>query len=147
MIPNSAGIPKKMHSVFFSIISRIPCSSATGSIIFKWLKAGKIDTWDHQFHFLTFFENGLCIVPNVKPDQQYRVWPGRDPYPEPAMTITPIRNLGELKSLTHPNLMVPDKEADYFLFNNEFRLDEKRLSDEKRSVAAPPLQKMVPRII
>jgi hypothetical protein len=98
--------------------------------IFKLLKEGKIDTWDHQFHFLTFFENGLCIVPNSNLISNIGFGP------DATHTLNPEdhnanQDLGELKTLTHPNLMVPDREADYFLLNNAFRLNEKRRQMEK----------------
>jgi hypothetical protein len=98
--------------------------------IFEQLKEGKIDTWDHQFHFLSFFENGLCIVPNVNlisnigfgPDATHTLSP---------QDLNANQAFGELKTLIHPVLVSPDKEADYFLLNNEFRLDEKRLKIQK----------------
>jgi hypothetical protein len=98
--------------------------------IFQKLKAGKIDTWDHQFHFLSFFENGLCAVPNVNLISNIGFGP------DATHTLNPKdhnanQEFGELTSLVHPRLMVPDKEADYFLLNNEFGLDEKRLQLQK----------------
>jgi hypothetical protein len=98
--------------------------------IFHRLKAGKIDTWDQQFQLMTFFENGLCITPNINlisnigfGDQATHTF---DPYDHNAN-----QPMGELKHIVHPNTVIPDKEADYFLYNHEFKLDEKRLKIQK----------------
>jgi len=108
--------------------------------IFEQIKEGKIDGWDHQFHFLSFFENGLFIVPNVNLISNIGFGP------DATHTLNaedPNANLefGELKTLIHPVLVIPDKEADYFLLNNEFRLDEKRLKLQKDQLPRKRLKK------
>lgn len=98
--------------------------------IFYLLKEGKIDTWDHQLHFISFFENGLCIVPNV--NLISNIGFGADAtHTHNPEDPNANQEFGELKSLIHPLMVFPDKEADYFLLNNEFRLDEKRRKTQK----------------
>jgi hypothetical protein len=98
--------------------------------IFNLSKEGKTDTWDHQFYFIIFFENGLCIVPNVNLIRNIGFGADATHTNDPE---SPIANLefGEPRSIIiHPLLIVPDKQADYFLLNREFRLDEKRQKTE-----------------
>jgi hypothetical protein len=98
--------------------------------IFNRLKKGEIDTWDQQFQLMTFFENGLCITPNVNLISNIGFGAGathtHNPHDQNAN-----KSLGEIKHVVHPHDMIADKEADYFLFNHEFKLDEKRLKIEK----------------
>jgi hypothetical protein len=108
--------------------------------IFEQLKEGKIDGWDHQFHFMLFFENGLCIVPNVNLISNIGFGP------DATHTLNPEdqnanQAFGELTTLIHPVLVIPDKEADYFALNNEFGLDEKRLRIQKDQLPGQRLKK------
>jgi hypothetical protein len=97
---------------------------------FQRLKKGEVDTWDQQFQYLTFFENGLCVTPNINLISNIG-------FGEQAThTFIPLEHnamqpLGEMQNIIHPGEMIPDKEADYFLFNLEFKLDEKRLKIQK----------------
>ena len=98
--------------------------------IFRRLKAGEIDTWDQQFQFLTFFEGGLCVTPNI--NLISNIGFGADAtHTFEARNHNASQPLGEIKNILHPDFTVADKEADYFLFNLEFRLDEKRLKIAK----------------
>ncbi|GAA0558640.1 nucleotide-diphospho-sugar transferase [Chitinophaga japonensis] len=93
--------------------------------IFKRLKAGEIDSWDYQFNLITFFQNGLCITPNVnlisnlgfRPDatHTYNV-------PDDHANL-PAGNLE--KPLAHPQYFTPEKAADYFFLDRDFGLTEK----------------------
>jgi hypothetical protein len=98
--------------------------------IFKRLKRKEIDTWDQQFQLMTFFENGLCITPNV--NLISNIGFGGDAThtfnPQDYSANKPTR---EISSITDPAEILPDREADYFLFNHEFRLDERRQKMEK----------------
>ena len=98
--------------------------------IFNGLKENKIDTWDQQFQFIGFFENGLCITPNVNlisnigfGEQATHTKNPDDPNAN--------QEVGEIGDLRHPATIAPDSEADYFLFNQEFKLDEKHRREEK----------------
>ena len=98
--------------------------------IFHRLKARKIDTWDQQFQFLTFFENGLCVTPNT--NLISNIGFGTDAtHTFEARDHNANQPLGEIRNIVHPQNIIADKKADYFLFNLEFRLDEKRLKAEK----------------
>ncbi len=94
--------------------------------IFAKVKANKIDTWDYQLQFLTFFENALCITPNVnlisnigfRNDATHTNDPSRHSHHANLPT-------GEISEITHPLVFLPEKEADYFFLKKEFYLEEK----------------------
>jgi hypothetical protein len=91
--------------------------------IFQTVKAGGLDTWDYQFNFLTFFENGLCITPNVNLVSNI----GFDESPTHRNNNRHYANLplSELTLIVHPNYFLPQKAADYYFQEKEFYLKEK----------------------
>jgi hypothetical protein len=108
-----------LHKVFPD-----PFLAAAWSNIFKDQKAGKIDTWDYQLQFLTFFANGLCAVPNTNLVSNIGFGEGAthtfDADNHSANTTT-----GELWDIQHPLHFVPEKQADYYFFRKEYDLDIK----------------------
>jgi len=91
---------------------------------FKRLKAGDIDTWDHQLNFLTFFEHALCITPNVNLISNIGFG---DQATHTHQTDSQHANLpaGELTNIIHPMHMIPQPEADYFFLAKEHDLAER----------------------
>lgn len=100
--------------------------------IFKELKAGKVDTWDYQLKFLSFFNNGLCIIPNAnlisnigfRADATHTLTPN-DKFEN--LPLMPLEN-----TISHPRSILPDKEADAHLQNIEFQIQERRKKKEKK---------------
>ncbi len=100
--------------------------------IFIKLKENKIDTWDYQLQLLTFFENGLCITPNINLISNIG-------FREDATHTNDIHHhahhanlpLGEISEIIHPDYFLPEKEADYFILKKEFYLKEKWRQFEK----------------
>ncbi len=90
--------------------------------IFKDLKAGKIDTWDYQFNFITFFDNGLCATPNVNLISNIGFRPDATHTPDPLNHNARLPT-GTLNEIIHPVCFLPEKEADYFFLRKEFDLD------------------------
>lgn len=92
--------------------------------IFAALKAGKIDTWDYQLNFITFFENGLCATPNVNliSNIGFRADGTHTHNPANHHAALPV---DELTTLTHPVYFLPEKAADYFFLEKEFDLGRK----------------------
>lgn len=92
--------------------------------IFKELKAGKIDTWDYQLNFITFFENGICAVPNVNLISNIG-------FGANATHTFDVNNhnanlaVGDIEQLTHPTFFLPQKAADYYFLSKEFDLASK----------------------
>ncbi len=94
--------------------------------IFEKLKGNKLDTWDHQLQFLNFFENGLCVTPNVnlisnigfRPDATHTNMPLKHAYHANLPT-------SEINEIVHPLYFLPERKADYFFLKKEFYLEEK----------------------
>lgn len=92
--------------------------------IFRELKAGRIDTWDYQLNFITFFGNGLCVTPNINliSNIGFRA--------DATHTFNPANHHANLPygvpgPLSHPVSMLPEEEADYFFLAKEFELEKK----------------------
>jgi len=91
--------------------------------IFKRLQSGEINTWDYQFNFLAFFENGLCATPNINlisnigfgPDATHTL---NTNSPHAAITIKEFD--GEI---IHPRVFLPEPGADYFFLKKEHDLE------------------------
>ncbi|KAA2242568.1 nucleotide-diphospho-sugar transferase [Chitinophaga agrisoli] len=92
--------------------------------IFRDTKAGKVDTWDYQFQLQTFFNNGLCAVPNV--NLITNIGFGNNAthtFDVNHNANVPAGNMAQ--PLLHPVYFIPEKEADYFFFRKEYDLDAK----------------------
>lgn len=92
--------------------------------IFKALKAGKIDTWDYQLAFINFFNHSLSVNPNVNlisnigfDERATHTFDAGNPYAKIP--------LGEMNQLSYPKYMLPEKNADYALFERDFDLKNK----------------------
>ncbi|RBL93860.1 nucleotide-diphospho-sugar transferase [Chitinophaga flava] len=102
--------------------------------IFRRLKAGLIDSWDYQFNFTTFFQNGLCIAPQVnlisnlgfRPDATHTYNAPKDHAALPTGVID--------NPLVHPSYFIPEKQADYFFLNRDFDLEGKWRTYHKNRV-------------
>lgn len=92
--------------------------------IFVDLKAGKIDTWDYQLNFITFFENALCITPNINLISNIGFREDATHTHDAANHNSNIPS-EELEEIIHPIYFVPEKEADYNFIKKEFSLEEK----------------------
>lgn len=112
--------------------------------IFHRLKAGEIDTWDYQLNFITFFQNGLCITPNVNliSNIGFRA--------DATHVNTNYHNselpVGELWELVHPKSFIPQKQADYYFLNKEFNLDQKWRQFEKDKLLRRRIKKWFKKI-
>ncbi|PZR25095.1 MAG: nucleotide-diphospho-sugar transferase [Citrobacter freundii] len=91
---------------------------------FAKLKSGEIDTWDHQLNFLTFFENALCITPNVNLISNIGFGAGA--------THTHQENnhhanlpTSECWNIIHPKIILPQPEADMYFLSKEHHLAER----------------------
>jgi hypothetical protein len=98
--------------------------------VFRKLKAGKTDTWDQQFQFIAFFENGLCATPNVNLVSNIG-FGNHSTHTHDPLDHNANRPLGEISVIEHAAEVVQNKEADYFLMSHEFKLEEKRIKYEK----------------
>ncbi len=112
--------------------------------IFRKIKSNKIDTWDYQLQFLTFFENGFCVTPNVNLVSNIGF---RD---DATHTNNPRQHAhhanlpaGEIIEMQDPLFFLAEKEADYFFLKKEFYLDEKWKKFEKDKLLRRRFKKWV----
>jgi hypothetical protein len=91
--------------------------------IFKELKSNKIDTWDYQFSIMNFFNNNLSIVPNVNLISNIGF---NENATHTFDKSNPNSNIsfGKLELIIkHPHVIVPNREADYAIFNIDFDIE------------------------
>jgi len=91
--------------------------------IFRRLKAGEIDSWDYQFNLITFFENALCVTPNVNLISNLGFRPDATHTYNVHMFHASLP-AGKLeKPIIHPDYFIPETEADYFFLKKDFYLE------------------------
>ncbi|WP_295771983.1 nucleotide-diphospho-sugar transferase [uncultured Mucilaginibacter sp.] len=102
-------------------------------VIFKEVKAGRIDTWDYQLTFLNFFNNGLSVIPNVNLISNIGYGQGATHTADTANDFanTPLQSLPD--EIVHPDFILPQKQADLFTLSHEFDLEARHRKYNKRS--------------
>lgn len=99
--------------------------------IFKLLKANEIDTWDYQLKFINFFNNGLCVIPNVNLVSNIG-FRGDATHTVDLDGRFANQPHGKLEgTLRHPHVILPSKMADFAMLDLEFSIAKKK-QDEKR---------------
>lgn len=93
--------------------------------IFNELKENKINTWDYQLAFINYFNHGLSVNPNVNLISNIGFRADATHTPDPN-SIFSKRPLEEIKEIRHPKYFLPEKDADYSIFQKEFHLEERR---------------------
>jgi hypothetical protein len=93
--------------------------------IFKELKAGKINSWAYPLDFANFFNNGLVIIPNENliSNIGFNADATNTLHDDNAYANIP---LVEIDEISHPTVILPQKQADLFIMNNHFNIEEKR---------------------
>jgi hypothetical protein len=92
--------------------------------IFKEVKSGKIDTWDYQLAFINYFNNSLSVNPNVNLISNIGFGEGAT-HTFSANSYYANNPLQEISQITYPKYFLPEKRADYLVFNHDFKLDER----------------------
>lgn len=93
--------------------------------IFKGLKAGEINTWDYQYGLINFFNNGLCITPNV--NMVSNIGFGADAtHTTESDHIFANIPVVEIDEITHPIYFLAEKQADAYTLNDQFNIAERR---------------------
>lgn len=88
--------------------------------LFTLVKNGKLNTWDYQWAYAVFLNNGLCIIPNE--NLVANIGFGSDS--TNCSTInSPLANMPcrKITEIIHPTFMIPDEEADYYVFKKVFK--------------------------
>lgn len=93
--------------------------------IFDKLLKNEIDTWDYQWTITNFFNNGLSIIPNVNLISNIGF----------GVNATHTNNINDVFSnlkteklleITHPLIVLPNKEADFFTLYREFKVKKRK---------------------
>jgi len=93
--------------------------------IFSQVKAGVINSWAYPLDFINFFNNGLVAIPNENLISNIG-------FGSEMTNVTLEKSifdhipLSEIDTITHPVFILPEKQADLFIINHNFNLDEKR---------------------
>lgn len=114
----------------FNKIFQEPLLTESWKDIFIKMKNQDIDTWDYQLGIINFFNNGLCIIPNVnlvsnigfRPDATHTVTEnGRH-------ANIPHQELD--KEISHPKYILPEKQADIFTWNLDFDIEARKAKNK-----------------
>ena len=78
-------------------------------------------TWDHQWNYSSLINNGLCIVPNV--NLVSNIGFGKNAI-HCKNNDNKFANMPthEIKEITHPLFVIPDKKADIYTMENYYGL-------------------------
>ena len=90
--------------------------------IFWKMKNKEIDTWDYQWTFTIWFNNGLVILPNVNMITNIGWIDARSGITVPDKNMSKKRYEIKLDELMHPKKIDRDVSADYYVMKNSYGL-------------------------
>lgn len=93
--------------------------------IFNDLKEGKINSWAYPLDFINFFNNGLTIIPNENLISNIGYGSGATNTIDDEHVFSNV-NLSEIRDITDPAFVIPEKKADIFIMNNHFNIEDMR---------------------
>ena len=93
--------------------------------IFAEVKAGTVDSWAYPLDFINFWRNGLTIIPNENLISNIGFKTGATNTPDADNVFANVP-LAEIDNIVHPETIAPKKEADLFIINSHFNIEEKR---------------------
>jgi len=93
--------------------------------IFHEVKAGRVNSWAYQLDFINFFNNGLVIIPNENliSNIGFKAGGTNTKLEDCVFANVPLSYIEEI---IDPAYFVPEKQADLFVMNIHFNIDEKR---------------------
>lgn len=93
--------------------------------IFQNVYEGKIDTWDYQWSYALFWQNGISIIPNV--NLVSNIGFGQSGT-HTSLTNNPLANLKtfEIGKIVHPRLLIVNYDSDEFTFNQILKSKNKK---------------------
>lgn len=125
--PELSAYQEKEVTEAFNTIFNEPILTKEYLEIFSQLKAGKIDTWDYQLKLISFFNNGLTIIPNVNliTNIGFRADATHTKTSNDKFANLPTETLSD--TLSHPSFILPNKEADRDILEFEFQIRQKKI--------------------
>ena len=82
--------------------------------LFRKTRDNIIDTWDYQYAFLNFWNNGLCVCPNFNMISNIGFNENATHTTDPNHKLSKLP-FGTIIDISHPKFFVPNIEADYYL--------------------------------
>jgi hypothetical protein len=79
--------------------------------IFQLVHEGKIDTWDYQWAYTCFINNGLCVTPNVNLVSNIGFSSNNTHTKDKSSTFSEMK-AREITDIIYPNFVLADQEAD-----------------------------------
>lgn len=104
------------------------------------VKTDAISTWDYQYSFLNFWNNRLCICPNVNLISNIG-FDMRGTHTHDKSNKFAALPIADLTEITHPKFFVPILDADYEVFRSEQQSTSARI----RSKIARVLKRLLSR--
>jgi hypothetical protein len=97
----------------------------TWTAIFNDQKAGKINSWAYSLDFANFLNDGLVVIPNQNliSNIGFGVSATNTLAAENSYANIP---LVEMERVTHPSVIIPQKEADLSIINRDFDIPNRR---------------------
>ncbi|MBE7176196.1 MAG: nucleotide-diphospho-sugar transferase [Mucilaginibacter polytrichastri] len=99
--------------------------------IFRRLKRGEIDTWDFQLAFVNLFNNSLSVIPNSNLISNIGFGAAATHTVNTADKNAALPS-ESLEEITHPEYVIPDREADSYTLVGDLVLPPKRKSLSKK---------------
>jgi len=102
-------------------------------IIFKNVYNNKIDTWDYQWTYTVFSQNGLSIMPNCNLISNIGFGQKATHVKEKSNKCANMKRY-KLKILSHPAFILPDKNADNYTFKHHYGITQPKLKPSKKII-------------
>jgi hypothetical protein len=109
----------------FKIIFNNDILAEAWTKVFNKLIVNGINTWDYQWAITNFFNNGLSIIPNVNLISNIGFGVEATHTHNQNDKFSKIE-IEELPEITHPIVVLPQKEADFFTLDNEFKIKKSK---------------------
>ncbi|MFD1605962.1 nucleotide-diphospho-sugar transferase [Flavobacterium artemisiae] len=93
--------------------------------IFYELRDNKIDTWDYQWSITNFFNNSLSIIPNSNLISNIG-FGANATHTNDVNDIFSNLKTERLLEISHPLAVLPNKTADFFTLNREFKVKKRK---------------------
>ena len=88
---------------------------------FEAVKAGKIDTWDYQWSYCAFVNNGLSVLPNVNLIENIGFGIDATHTYDEDSKLAKLETKNMTFPIKHPKFMLIDKDADDLTAKDQFR--------------------------
>jgi len=111
--------PEYKQSNLLRVVCDNPVEQEYWTTLFDSVFAGIIDTWDYQWTYACFAQNGLAVLPNSNliSNLGYRSDATHTKFKDSNLARLPLTNIW---NINHPPIVVQNREADAYAFENVF---------------------------